>query len=173
MYVWVAHPDAKSLASRRPDCGVPRAKGARPNADKMHPDSHSYEWMSINGRVSGQDLMPVRTGPKLKWADRPFFFSLAWFFPPLSNFSWVFDTKPVSLWLGAFYWTKSLLCNDAFYQGFSYFQSLHFRAMFLEDSAQIQSKSNRIPCIRMDNVIFCPDAQLSEHHPSEQRELSV
>jgi hypothetical protein len=31
---------------------------------------------------------------------------------------------PVSLWLTALCWTKSLLCNDAFKQGFSYFQSL-------------------------------------------------
>jgi hypothetical protein len=45
--------------------------------------------------------------------------------------------------------------------------------MFLEDSAQIPSKSNRIPCIRRDDVIFHPDAQLSKHHPSGQRELSV
>jgi hypothetical protein len=75
--------------------------------------------------------------------------------------------------LAAFCWTKSFLCNDAFYQGFSYFQSLHFRAMFLEDSTQIPSKSSWIPCIRLDNVIFHPNAQLSKHHPSERRELFV
>jgi hypothetical protein len=72
----------------------------------------------------------------------------------------------------AFCWTKSLLYNDAFYQGFSYFRSLHFRAMFLEDSAQIPSKSNQIPCIRPDDMIFRLDAQLSKHHSSGRRELS-
>jgi hypothetical protein len=79
----------------------------------------------------------------------------------------------VSFWLAAFYLTKSLLCNDAFYQGFNYFLSLHFRVMFLEDSAHIPSKSNRIPCIHPDDMIFRPDAQLSNHHPSGRRELSV
>jgi hypothetical protein len=79
----------------------------------------------------------------------------------------------VSLWLVSFCWTKSLLCNDAFYQGFSYFQNLHFRAVFLEDYAQIPSKSNRIPCIRPNDMIFRQDAQLSKHHPSGRRELSI
>jgi len=45
--------------------------------------------------------------------------------------------------------------------------------MFLEDSAQISSQRNRIPCIRLDDVIFCPEAQLSRHHPSGRREISV
>jgi hypothetical protein len=58
------------------------------------------------------------------------------------------------LLLAAFCWTKSLLCNDAFYQGFSYFQSLHFRDLLLEDSAQIPSQRNRIPCIRLDDVVI-------------------
>jgi hypothetical protein len=31
--------------------------------------------------------------------------------------------------------------------------------MFLEDSAHISSQRNRILCIRLDNVIFHPDAQ--------------
>jgi hypothetical protein len=43
---------------------------------------------------------------------------------------------------------------------------LHFRAMFLEDSTQIPSKSSQIPCIRPDDVIFCPDAQPSMYHLS-------
>jgi hypothetical protein len=38
--------------------------------------------------------------------------------------------------------------------------------MFLEDSAQIPSQRNRIPCIR-------PDVQLSKHHQSRRKELSV
>jgi hypothetical protein len=45
--------------------------------------------------------------------------------------------------------------------------------MFLEDSAQIPSRSNYIPCIRPNDVIFRSDAQLSKYHPFEQRELFV
>jgi hypothetical protein len=45
--------------------------------------------------------------------------------------------------------------------------------MFLEDSVQIPSQRNRIPCIRSNGVIFCPDAQLSKHNLSRRRELSV
>jgi len=44
--------------------------------------------------------------------------------------------------------------------------SVIFRVLFLEDSAQISSQRNRIPCIRLD-------AQLSKHHLSRRRELSV
>jgi hypothetical protein len=54
-----------------------------------------------------------------------------------------------------------------------FFRSLPFRAMLLEDSAQIPSQRNRIPYIRPDDVIFHPDPQLSKHHPSGRRELSV
>jgi len=63
--------------------------------------------------------------------------------------------------------------NDAFNQGFSQFSEVFFRDMFLEDSAQIPSQRNRIPCSRPDDVINRPDAQLSRHHPFERRELSV
>jgi hypothetical protein len=35
------------------------------------------------------------------------------------------------------------------------------------------SQRNQIPCIRPDNVIYCPDADLSKHHPSGRRQLSV
>jgi hypothetical protein len=45
--------------------------------------------------------------------------------------------------------------------------------MFLEDSTQIPSQRNRIHCIRPNDVIFRPNAQLSEPHPSGRRELSV
>jgi hypothetical protein len=43
--------------------------------------------------------------------------------------------------------------NDAFYQGFS---------QFSEDSAQIPSQRNRIPCNHPDDVIYCLDIQLSK-----------
>jgi hypothetical protein len=51
--------------------------------------------------------------------------------------------------------------------------SVIFRALFLEDSAQIPSQKNRIPCIRSDDVIFRPNVQLSKHYPSGRRELSI
>jgi len=74
--------------------------------------------------------------------------------------------------------------------GFSQFSEVFFKDMFLEDSAQIPSQRNRIPCIRLDDVVFrpdthrssnirsndviyCPDSQLSKHHPFGRRELSV
>jgi hypothetical protein len=41
------------------------------------------------------------------------------------------------------------------------FRVFLFKVILLEDSAQIPSKSNRIPCIRPDDVIFRPDAHLS------------
>jgi hypothetical protein len=53
------------------------------------------------------------------------------------------------------------------------FRVFLFRVILLEDSAQISSKSKRIPCIRPNDVMFCLDAQLSKHHPSGWRELSV
>jgi hypothetical protein len=53
------------------------------------------------------------------------------------------------------------------------FRVFLFRVILLEDSAQIPSKSNRIPCNRPDDVIFRPDAQLSKLHSSGRRELSV
>jgi hypothetical protein len=42
--------------------------------------------------------------------------------------------------------------------------SIIFRALFLEDSAQIPIQRNRIPCIRSDDMIFRPD---DENFPSE------
>jgi len=45
--------------------------------------------------------------------------------------------------------------------------------MFLEDYAQIPSKSNWIPCISPDDVIFRLDAQLSKDHQPGWRELSL
>jgi hypothetical protein len=63
--------------------------------------------------------------------------------------------------------------NHAFNQGFNQFSKVFFRDMFLEDSAQIPSQRNRIPCIRPDDVIFCPDAPLSKHHPFGRPELSI
>jgi hypothetical protein len=63
--------------------------------------------------------------------------------------------------------------NDAFNQGFSQFLEVFFRDMFLEDSVQILSQRNRIPCIRPDNMIFRIDTHCPKHHSSEQRELSV
>jgi hypothetical protein len=69
--------------------------------------------------------------------------------------------------LATFCWTKTLLCNDAFYIG------IHLFRVLLEDSAQSTSQRNRIPCSRPDDVIFRPDAQLSKHHPSGQQELSI
>jgi hypothetical protein len=51
----------------------------------------------------------------------------------------------VSLWLATFCWIKSLLCNDAFKQGFSYFQSL-----------LIQSYTSRR---------FCTDSKLEKSDP--------
>jgi hypothetical protein len=56
--------------------------------------------------------------------------------------------------------------NDSFNQGFSQFSEVFFRDMFLEDSAQIPSQRNRIPCIHPDDVIFRSNAQVSKHHPS-------
>jgi hypothetical protein len=44
--------------------------------------------------------------------------------------------------------------------------------MFLEDSAQIPSQRNRIPCICPEDEIFRPDTQLSKHHPSERENFS-
>jgi hypothetical protein len=44
--------------------------------------------------------------------------------------------------------------NDAFNQGFSQFLEVFFKDMFLEDSAQIPSQRNRIPCIRPDDENF-------------------
>jgi hypothetical protein len=41
------------------------------------------------------------------------------------------------------------------------FRFFLFRVILLEDSVQIPSKSNRIPCIHPDDVIFRPDAHLS------------
>jgi hypothetical protein len=55
--------------------------------------------------------------------------------------------------------------------GFSQFSEVFFRDMFLEDSKQIPSQRNRIPCILPDDVIYRPNAQLSKHHPSRRREL--
>jgi len=69
--------------------------------------------------------------------------------------------------------TKSLSCNDAFYQEFSIFRVFIFREMFLEDCAQIPSQRNRIPCIRLDDVIFRLAARLSKHHSSGRLELFV
>jgi len=63
--------------------------------------------------------------------------------------------------------------NDAFIQGFSQFSEIFFRDMFLEDSAQIPSQRNRIPCIRPDDVIYRPNTQLSKHHRSGRQELSI
>jgi hypothetical protein len=60
----------------------------------------------------------------------------------------------ISLWLAAFCWRKSLLCNDAFKQGFNYFQSLH-----------IQSYSSRR---------FCTDSKLEKSdplHPFRRRDI--
>jgi hypothetical protein len=54
-----------------------------------------------------------------------------------------------------------------------FFKSLPFRAMLLEDSAQIPSQKNWIPCIHLDDMIFRLDAQLSNHHWSRRWELSV
>jgi len=54
----------------------------------------------------------------------------------------------VSLYLATFCWTKSLLCKDAFYQGFCYSE------VSPEDSAQFASQKFRFPASR-------PDAQLS------------
>jgi hypothetical protein len=45
--------------------------------------------------------------------------------------------------------------------------------MVLEDSNQIPSQRNQIPCIRPDDVISRLDTQLSKHHPSGRRELSI
>jgi len=53
------------------------------------------------------------------------------------------------------------------------FKVFIFRVILLEDSAQIPSQRNWIPCIRPGDVIFRLDAQLSKHHSSRRRELSV
>jgi hypothetical protein len=52
------------------------------------------------------------------------------------------------------------------------FRVFLFRVILLEDSAHISSKSNRIPCNHLDDVIFRPDAQLSKHHPSGPSSMS-
>jgi hypothetical protein len=53
------------------------------------------------------------------------------------------------------------------------FRVFLFRVILLEDSAQIPSQRNRILCIRPNDVIFHLDTQLSKHHLSGRRELSV
>jgi len=63
----------------------------------------------------------------------------------------------------------SNIINDAFNQGFSQFSEVFFKDMFLQDSAQIPSQRNRIPCIRPNDVIYRPDAQLSKHHSFGRR----
>jgi hypothetical protein len=50
--------------------------------------------------------------------------------------------------------------NDAFNLGFSQFSKVFFRDMFLEDSEQIPSQRNWIPCNRPNDVIFCPDDEI-------------
>jgi hypothetical protein len=51
----------------------------------------------------------------------------------------------VSLWLAAFCWTKSLLCNDVYYTGMLF---------YLESTLQFT-------CILPDDVVFRPNAHLS------------
>jgi len=53
--------------------------------------------------------------------------------------------------------------NDAFNQGFSQFSEVLFRDMFLEDSVQISRQCCQIPCIRLDGVVFHPDAHQSSN----------
>jgi aspartate carbamoyltransferase regulatory subunit len=47
-----------------------------------------------------------------------------------------------------------------------------YSELLLEDSTQFSSQRNRIPCIRPDDVIFRPNAQLSKHHPSRPYSVS-
>jgi len=53
------------------------------------------------------------------------------------------------------------------------FKVFLFRVILLEDSTHIPSQRNWIPYIRLDDVVFSLDAQLSKHHPSGRRELSI
>jgi hypothetical protein len=52
------------------------------------------------------------------------------------------------------------------------FRVFIIRVILLEDFLQIPSR-NWIPCIHPDDIIFCPDAQLSKHHSSRRQVLSV
>jgi len=54
------------------------------------------------------------------------------------------------------------------YRDLVIFRVFIIRVILLEDSAQIPSQRNWIPCIRLDDVIFRPDALLFKHHPSSQ-----
>jgi hypothetical protein len=53
-------------------------------------------------------------------------------------------------------WTKSLICKDAFEQGFRY------SAMFSRDSAQFARQKMKFLVSRPDNVSFRPNTQLSK-----------
>jgi hypothetical protein len=58
-------------------------------------------------------------------------------------------------------------------QGCCFIQSLHFSFELQEDSVQNSKQLVQFPCIRPNDMIFHPNAQLSKHHPSGRRELSV
>jgi len=75
--------------------------------------------------------------------------------------------------LAAFCWTKSLLCNVTAFTGMLFYSEPHFSYELQEDSVQNSNQSVQFPCIRLDDVVFYPDAHLSKHHPSGRQELSV
>jgi hypothetical protein len=76
------------------------------------------------------------------------------------------------LWLTAFCWTKSLLCNDAFYTEL-FIQSLPSVMSFKKTLCKIQNSVVQFPCIRPNDVEFRPGIHMSKHHPSKWQDLSV
>jgi hypothetical protein len=58
-------------------------------------------------------------------------------------------------------------------QGYCFIQSLHFSYKPQEDSVQNSNQSGQFPCIRLDDMVFRPNAHLSKNHSSGQREFPV
>jgi len=85
----------------------------------------------------------------------------------------IFKMAHVSLWLASICWTKSLLCNNAFKQGFSYFQSLLIQSYtsrrFCTDSKL--EKSNPLHLSRRRDIPF--GCSTVKHHLSGRWELSI
>jgi hypothetical protein len=73
---------------------------------------------------------------------------------------------PVSLWLAAFCWTKSLLCNVAYWCCL-YSESTHFSYVLQEYSVRISRQRSWMPCIRSKVLVNRPDAHQSSNIRSD------
>jgi hypothetical protein len=76
----------------------------------------------------------------------------------------------ISLWLAVFYWTKSLLCNVAFFRDTVILIVYTLVMCFKKTLCRIQDSEVQIPCIHLDDLVFRPDARQSSNiRPDEEK----